>query len=70
VFPSGAGSAEPLTYNDEGLFKDSDGGGFSVNQLTARKEVDGSVVVHLGGCADGQPNCLRNLTDRLRTPGR
>lgn len=60
-------------YNADGFFEDSDEGGCSVNQLTARKEADGSVIVHLGGCADGRPNCLRlmggwNYTVRLYQP--
>ena len=57
-------------YNRDGYFEASDEGGCSVNQLTAVKEPDGSVIVHLGGCADGRPNCLRlmegwNYTVRL-----
>ncbi|MGZ4308872.1 MAG: DUF1254 domain-containing protein [Gaiellaceae bacterium] len=60
-------------YNSEGYFEASDEGGCSVNQLTAIKELDGSVIVHLGGCADGRPNCLRlmdgwNYTVRLYQP--
>lgn len=68
----GAGSSHIRlnAHNAEGFFEDSDEGGCSVNQLTAHKEADGSVVVHLGGCADGRPNCLRlmdgwNYTVRL-----
>jgi len=60
-------------YNSDGHFEASDEGGCSVNQLTAVKELDGSVIVHLGGCADGRPNCLRlmdgwNDTVRLYQP--
>ena len=60
-------------YNSKGFFEDSDKGGCSVNQVTARKESDGSVIVHLGGCADGRPNCLHlmdgwNYTVRLYQP--
>lgn len=60
-------------YNEDGFFEDSDEGGCSVNQFTALKEEDGSVVVHLGGCSDGRPNCLRlmdgwNYTARLYQP--
>lgn len=60
-------------YDADGFFEDSDEGGCSVNQLTAVKEPDGSVVVHLGGCADGRTNCLRlmdgwNYTVRLYQP--
>lgn len=60
-------------YNADGYFEAGDEGGCSVNQLTALTEPDGSVVVHLGGCADGRVNCLRlmdgwNYTVRLYRP--
>lgn len=60
-------------YNADGFFEDSDEGGCSINQFTALKERDGSVVVHLGGCTDSRPNCLRvmdgwNYTVRLYRP--
>lgn len=60
-------------YNAKGFFEDSDEGGCSVNQVTAAKEADGSVIVNLGGCADGRPNCLHlmddwNYTVRLYQP--
>ena len=45
-------------YNADGFFEAGAAGGCSVNQVTATKETDGSVIVHLGGCADGRPNCL------------
>jgi hypothetical protein len=60
-------------YNRDGYFEASDEGGCSVNQLTAVKDPDGAVIVHLGGCADGRPNCLHlmdgwNYTVRLYQP--
>lgn len=60
-------------YNADGFFEDSDEGGCTINQLTAVKEPDGSVVVHLGGCSDGRTNCLAlmdgwNYTVRLYRP--
>ena len=60
-------------YNADGFFEDSDKGGCTINQFTAVKEPDGSVVVHLGGCSDGRTNCLRlmdgwNYTVRLYRP--
>ena len=60
-------------YNADGFFENSAEGGCSVNQLTAVAETDGSVIVHLGGCADGRPNCLAlmdgwNYTVRLYQP--
>lgn len=60
-------------YNAEGYFEDGDEGGCSLNQVTAAKEPDGSIVINLGGCGDGRPNCLRlmdgwNYTVRLYQP--
>lgn len=60
-------------YNADGFFDDNPQGGSSVNQFTAVVEPDGSVLVHLGGCADGRPNCLAlmegwNYTVRLYRP--
>ena len=55
------------------LLRAGDDGGCSVNQVTAVKEPDGSVIVHFGGCGDGRANCLRlmdgwNYTVRLYRP--
>ena len=60
-------------YNGDGFFEASAEGGNSLNSLTAQREADGSVVVHLGGCGDGRPNCLRlmdgwNYAVRLYRP--
>ena len=60
-------------YNREGYFEASDEGGCSVNQLTAVKEPDGSVIVNLGGSGNGRPNRLHlmdgwNYTVRLYQP--
>ena len=60
-------------YNADGFFESSDEGGCSVNQISAQKQPDGSIIVHLGGCADGRPICLRlmsgwNYTVRLYQP--
>jgi hypothetical protein len=45
-------------YNAQGFFEPSDRGGCSLNSITAQRESDGSVIVHLGTCEDGRPNCL------------
>jgi hypothetical protein len=45
-------------YNAQGFFEPSAHGGCSLNNLTAHKESDESVTVHLGGCDDDRPNCL------------
>ena len=61
-------------YNRDGYFEaGDDDGGCSVNQLTAVKEPDGSVIVRLDGGSDGRPNRLRlmdgwNYTVRLYQP--
>ena len=31
---------------------------YSVNNLTAARDEDGTVTIHFGGCGDGRPNCL------------
>lgn len=46
-------------YNAAGFFEPGSEGGTSVNSLTAVKEPDGTIIIHLGGCGDGRPNCLR-----------
>jgi hypothetical protein len=45
-------------YNAAGYFELNDRGGYSVNNLTAARDQDGSVTIHFGGCDDGRPNCL------------
>ena len=45
-------------YNAAGYFEPNDRGAYSVNNLTAIPNDDGSVTVHFGGCGDGRPNCL------------
>jgi len=45
-------------YNGEGYFQKAANGGNSLNNVSAKKNADGSVDVQFGGC-DGQvPNCL------------
>jgi hypothetical protein len=61
-------------YNAKGFFDVTNDGRYcSVNQLTAHKEPDDSVIVHLGPSAKSQPNFLRlidgwNYTVRLYQP--
>ena len=45
-------------YNADGYFEPNDRGAYSVNNITATPDDDGSVTVHFGGCGDGRPNCL------------
>jgi hypothetical protein len=46
-------------YNAQGFFEPSSEGACSINSVTAQADADGTVTVHLGGCADGRPNCLQ-----------
>jgi hypothetical protein len=60
-------------YNADGYFEPNDRDSYSVNNLTAARNDDGSVTVHFGGCADDRPNCLPitegwNYTVRLYRP--
>ena len=45
-------------YNADGYFQANDRDAYSVNNITATPNDDGSVTVHLGGCGDDRPNCL------------
>jgi hypothetical protein len=45
-------------YNAAGYFEPNERGAYSVNNLTAARDQDGSVTIHFGGCGDGRPNCL------------
>jgi hypothetical protein len=60
-------------YNRDGFFVPNDRDAYSVNSVTATREADGTVTVHLGGCEDGRPNCIPimdgwNYTIRLYRP--
>jgi hypothetical protein len=45
-------------YNAAGYFEPNDRGAYSINNVTAGRDQDGSVTIHFGGCDDGRPNCL------------
>lgn len=60
-------------YNADGFFQANDRDAYSVNNITAVPNDDGSVTVRFGGCGGGQPNCLPimegwNYTIRLYRP--
>ena len=60
-------------YNRDGFFEPNDRNAYSVNNITAAPNVDGSITVHFGGCDDDRPNCLPimdgwNYTVRLYRP--
>jgi len=45
-------------YNAKGFFEKNDLGAYSLNSVTAKRNVDKSVTIYLGGCEDGRDNCL------------
>jgi hypothetical protein len=60
-------------YNSEGYFEPNHYNAYSVNNITAKRRVDGSVAVQLGGCESEIPNCLPimkgwNYTVRMFRP--
>jgi len=60
-------------YNAEGYFQKNDYNAYSLNNITAKKDADGSVTVRFGDCDGNVPNCLAimrgwNYTVRLFRP--
>ena len=45
-------------YNAEGYFQKNDLNAYSLNNITSKKNTDGSVTVQFGGCDGKVPNCL------------
>lgn len=45
-------------YNAAGYFEPNDQDAYTINNITAVPDADGSITIHFGGCADGRPNCL------------
>ena len=45
-------------YNKAGFFEHNARGVYSVNNVTAKPNADGSVTVQFGGNAEGAPNCI------------
>jgi hypothetical protein len=45
-------------YNAKGYFEPNERNAYTLNNLTAKKEVDGSVTVQFGGCTGEAANCL------------
>jgi len=61
-------------YNAKGYFEKNPDNAYSLNDITATKNDDGSVTVQFGGCNGKIPNCLPtpadwNATVRLYRPG-
>lgn len=60
-------------YNAQGYFEPNPYGAYTLNNITAKKSPDGSIVVQFGGCDGKIPNCLPvvagwNYTVRLYRP--
>jgi hypothetical protein len=45
-------------YNAEGYFQKNEHNAYTLNNLTAKKNDDGSVTIQFGGCDGKTPNCL------------
>ncbi|ANE49226.1 DUF1254 domain-containing protein [Flavisolibacter tropicus] len=60
-------------YNAQGYFEKNKQNAYSINNITAKKETDGSVIIQFGGCDGRVANCLPitpgwNYTVRLYRP--
>ncbi|MDN3273583.1 DUF1254 domain-containing protein [Frankia sp. RB7] len=60
-------------YNAEGYYEKNPSDAYSINSITGKKNVDGSIAVQFGGCDGKIPNCLPimkgwNYTVRLYRP--
>jgi hypothetical protein len=45
-------------YGADGYFVKNEQSAYSVNNVTAKKEVDGSIGIQFGGCDGKMPNCI------------
>lgn len=45
-------------YNKEGYFEKNDRNAYTVNNVTAKRDADGSVTIQFGGSAEGAPNVI------------
>lgn len=45
-------------YNKEGFFEKNPQNAYTLNNVTAKRDADGSVTIHFGDCGEGTPNCL------------
>jgi hypothetical protein len=45
-------------YNADGFFEPNDRDAYSVNNITATPDADGSITINFGGCGEDRPNCL------------
>ncbi|MBY5458974.1 DUF1254 domain-containing protein [Rhizobium leguminosarum] len=45
-------------YNEDGYFVKNPQNAYSLNNITAKKEADGSIAIQFGGCDGKIPNCI------------
>jgi len=45
-------------YNKEGYFEKNNLDSYSLNNITAKKDADGSITIQFGGCDGKTPNCI------------
>jgi Protein of unknown function (DUF1214) len=45
-------------YDADGRFRKNPLGSYTINNLTAQRDADGSVTVQFGGCNNTIPNCI------------
>jgi hypothetical protein len=45
-------------YNAQGFFEKNAHNAYTLNNITAKREADGSVAIQFGGCDGKTPNCL------------
>ena len=45
-------------YNEQGYFEANDANIYSINNLTAKKNADGSITIQFGGCDSNTVNCI------------
>ena len=60
-------------YNANGYFEKNDRNAYTINNLTAKKESDDSIIIQFGGCDNSSGNCIPitegwNYTVRLYRP--
>jgi len=48
-------------YDAKGYFEKNPFGAYALNNLTAKKAADGSIVIQFGGCDGKTPNCLPTM---------
>jgi hypothetical protein len=52
-----------IVYNPEGYVPPNKLNFYSLNNLTAKKDAEGSIVVQFGGCDGKIPNCIPIVKD-------